>query len=284
MIVFGGRDIGGGNLNDLWVLTNANGLGGKGEWINLIPNGTAGSPPARSGHSTVYDSTNNRVIIFGGCSASCAPVLNDVWVLTNGNGLGGTPAWTQLQLSGGPAPRTNSAVGYDPAQNELIVFGGQDGSANPCSTFSDTWLLSKANGLGGASAWMNVPGFGPPPSGQNGAVAAYSSGALYLFGGLGMVNGTCTATNDLWEIGGPDFLATGQFTAGGASPPARALASLSLDSVSGRILMFGGTDAFGNYLNDVWSLSDEWTQITPKNTPPQPGAGKRRFWIRPTNA
>src|SRR5271170_2158174 len=58
MIVFGGLDAGGNNLNDVWALTNANGLGGASQWINLIPNGATGSPPARSGHSAVYDSTN----------------------------------------------------------------------------------------------------------------------------------------------------------------------------------------------------------------------------------
>jgi Galactose oxidase, central domain len=135
MIVFGGRGKGGENRNDVWVLTHANGEGATGQWIRLIANGAAGSPPARSGHSAVYDSTNNYMIIFGGCSASCAPVLKDVWVLTNANGVGGTPAWTQLQLTGGPAPRTNAAVTYNASGNQLIVFGGQDGSANPAPLF-----------------------------------------------------------------------------------------------------------------------------------------------------
>src|SRR5208283_2373974 len=103
MIVFGGRNAKGENLNDLWVLKNANGLGGTPQWINLIPNGATGSPPARSGHSTAYDAAENRLFIFGGCSGNCAPVLNDVWVLSNANGLGGTPAWTALQFAG-PTP------------------------------------------------------------------------------------------------------------------------------------------------------------------------------------
>src|SRR5579859_1519645 len=100
MIVFGGRDGSGNNLNDVWVLTNANGLGGTSQWINLIPNGAAGSPPARSGHSATYNGSYfNKMIIFGGCGGSCAPALNDVWVLTHANGLGGTPVWTQLSLA-----------------------------------------------------------------------------------------------------------------------------------------------------------------------------------------
>jgi hypothetical protein len=149
MIVFGGRDGNGNNLNDVWILADANGAGSHpSEWGELIPNGAAGSPPARSGHSAVYDSVNNRMIIFGGCSANCAPVLNDVWVLANANGMGGTPAWTELSSGEGPAARTNAAVAYDEEYNELIVFGGQDGSANQCSTFTDVWVLTTANGLG----------------------------------------------------------------------------------------------------------------------------------------
>jgi hypothetical protein len=158
MIVFGGRDGSGNNRNDVWILTDANGAGSHpSQWGRLIPNGAAGSPPARSGHSAVYDSVNNRMIIFGGCSAYCAPVLNDVWVLTNANGIGGTPAWTQLKpgTSTAPAPRTNAAAAYNTAGNGLIIFGGQDGSTNPCSTYSDIWFLDNANGLG-ASLWGNI--------------------------------------------------------------------------------------------------------------------------------
>ena len=136
MIVFGGRDREGKNLNDVWVLVGANGIGAH-QWVELIKNGAAGSPPARSGHSTVYDSANNRLIVFGGCGGYCVPVLNDVWVLSNANGLGGTPVWTQLPLPNGPAARTNAAASYDAVNNRLIVFGGQDGSANPCSTFPE---------------------------------------------------------------------------------------------------------------------------------------------------
>src|SRR5262245_45156916 len=51
-------------LNDVWVFTHANGMGGTGTWSNLIPNGAPGSPPIRYNHSAVYDAANNRMIIF----------------------------------------------------------------------------------------------------------------------------------------------------------------------------------------------------------------------------
>ncbi len=281
MIIFGGRDGSGQNLNDVWVLENANGLGGTPQWLELIPNGAAGSPPARSGHSTVYDPVNNRLIVFGGCGGDCLPVLNDVWVLTNANGLGGTPAWTQLQVAGGPAARTNAAVAYDPTDNVLIVFGGQDGSANPCSTFSDLWMLGGANGLGTA-LWAQ-PGelFGTPPVGQNGAsILDYET--LAFLGGIGMVNGTCTATNAVTALdllgGFPNpFVSFFNFISEGAagSPAARSFASTVIDTITQRTLLFGGVDASGNYLNDVWSFgAGMWSQINPKNSPPAARSGQ----------
>jgi hypothetical protein len=273
MIVFGGRDREGKNLNDVWVLVNANGIGAH-QWVELIRNGAAGSPPARSGHSTVYDSVNNRLMVFGGCGGYCVPVLNDVWVLTNANGLGGTPVWTQLEVSGGPAARTNAAASYDSVNNRLIIFGGQDGSANPCSTFSDFWKLSSANGLGGTAAWGNDPLYFGAPTGQNGASAVSGGDGIILFGGIGMVNGSCTATNDLWEISGLSLQSIEHFIPIGVTPPARSFASFVLDAISGQMLMFGGVDASGNYLNDAWNYFGGWTQITPKDGPPPARSGQ----------
>lgn len=59
MIVFGGRDGKGDNRNDVWVLTNANGLGGQGQWINLIPNGAKARPRRARG---TQQSTTLRII------------------------------------------------------------------------------------------------------------------------------------------------------------------------------------------------------------------------------
>src|SRR5712672_1127025 len=103
MTIFGGQQsTNGTNGNDVWVLTNANAATHTALWTVLIPNGAAGSPPVRWGASSVYDSANNRMVVFGGCNGGCLPTLNDVWVLTNANGLGGTQAWIQLLPIGTP--------------------------------------------------------------------------------------------------------------------------------------------------------------------------------------
>ncbi len=280
MIVFGGRDADGNNLNDVWVLINANGLGAS-QWVNWIPNGASGSPPARSGHSTVYDSTNNRIIIFGGCSADCVPVLNDVWVLTNANGLGGTPVWSQVSMVGnGPAPRTSAAASYYAFGGQLIIVGGQDGSADPCSTFSDAWTLSLSNVPGELAGW-NQLSVGYPP-GLNGAAAAFGPGGstLTLFGGMRLINGTCQVTNEVWNITVlPPAIGFGNVVSNGAagSPPARSFASAVYDATGQRWLLFGGLDASGAYLNDVWALSGSafhWSPVNPTSGPPPARSGQ----------
>lgn len=117
-IVFGS---GNGLSNDVWVLTNADGIGGTPTWIQLSPTGT---PPQPRQTRPVYDPVNNRLIFMDGCLGFCLPVANDVWVLTNANGLGGTPAWIQLFPTGGPpGPRVGEVIAYDPGTNSLIVWG-----------------------------------------------------------------------------------------------------------------------------------------------------------------
>ena len=138
MTIFGGSNTNGTlRFNDVWVLTNANGLGGAPTWVNLSPSGTP--PLARGGHSAAYDSLNNRMIVFGGFDQSGVPTFEDVWQLSNANGLGGTPAWTQLFPSGTPPGlRTLHTAVFDTAHQRMIVFGGR-----PYSSGSNrVWVLS----------------------------------------------------------------------------------------------------------------------------------------------
>jgi hypothetical protein len=81
---------GGSSGSDVWVLINANGLGSSApEWVQLLP---AGNLPD---HITnyqrhVYDPDNNVMIVYDSSSG--------VFTLSHANGLGGTPAWTQLNV------------------------------------------------------------------------------------------------------------------------------------------------------------------------------------------
>ena len=160
LIVFGGIALG-ASLDDLWILNNANGLGGTpSQWTKQNKSGNW--PQARSRHTAVYDAVNDRMIIFGGCTSFCTPALNDVWVLINASGAGGTPTWQQLFPQGTlPETREIATAVYDSITNHMIIYGGDNGFPG---SLSDVWTLSHANGLGGTSTWTQLFPVGGPPT------------------------------------------------------------------------------------------------------------------------
>lgn len=128
MIVFGGYPEGAFGapplFNDVWVLSNADGSGQASAWTQLTPQGA--TPTARGVHTAVYDPSTNSMIVFGGnlSVGNCFDEANDLWVLANANGLGGTPAWAQITPAGGPPSiRDGHSAVYDRANNRMIVFG-----------------------------------------------------------------------------------------------------------------------------------------------------------------
>jgi hypothetical protein len=295
MILFAGLsdDAAAGNprLNDVWVETNANGLGGTGAWSNLIP---SGAPQVRSNHSAVYDVANNRMIIYGGCGAvptsnGCLPIADNVWVLSNANGIGGTPTWTQLFPTGGPpaARQAHQAV-YDPAINSMIVWAGQDGGGSGCGTFSDVWVLSHANGLGGTPNWTQLATSGGPPPGQYFSTAVYDSAnnVLTVFGGTGLLGTHCGVTNAVWALShangtGGTPVWTNLVPQGAAGSPSNREATVAIyEPNTNTMTIFGGSTGI-KQLNDTWVLShangiggsSTWTKLSPRQ--PLPVAATR---------
>lgn len=274
MIVFGGTGPGFCSFppplfNDVWVLSNANGLGGTPTWTQIFPAGTAPSPRSRS--SMVYDPINNRTIVFGGNpnEGSCSGAVSDVWVLSNANGLGGTPTWTQLVPAGGPpSPRLGHSAVYDPANNRMAVFGG----ANACDPgLNDVWVLSNANGLGGTPTWTQLtpPGTLPPTKGGHSAVYDSTTNRMTIFGG-GNASGS---TNDVWVLAGANGLGDPaswtQLTPSGPLPNQRSSHTATLDAATQRMTIFGGF-APGRS-NDVWVLSNALGDVPPVCVPPPSG-------------
>ncbi|MBI4421209.1 MAG: fibronectin type III domain-containing protein, partial [Gemmatimonadetes bacterium] len=280
LILFGGITPASAHTNGVWILTTADGAGGTPNWTNPIPNGTAGSPAARHAHRVAYDLQNNRLIVFGGCAGGCLPTLNDVWVLTNANGVGGTPAWTQLAPTGGPpAGRAHPAMVYDPVGNRLIVFGGQDGGGSGGSTYAEVWVLSNANGLGGDPVWSQLTTSGTFPAGQYGPSAVYdaTNNRMTVFGGG--AQGTGVSTNAVAVLsnangtGGTPTWTTLVSEGAVGSPAPRSFHSAGYDGAANRMIIFGAGTADG--LNP-WVLTHAnglggtatWAQLNPTGGPP----------------
>jgi len=270
--------------NQVWVMTNANGLGGSPAWIQLNPTGTP--PTINLFASVVYDAATNRLIIYGGGYGFTSPVLSDVFVLSNANGLGGPPAWSQLSVTNPQARLQHTAV-YHSASNRMIAFGGDFAFFG--TDTNDTRILSNANGGVSPSAWSTLAVSGGPPGFRTGHTAVYdeANDRMTIFAGTNAVS-CCYTINDYddtWVLSNASGVGgTPTWTLlvpTGGSPPKRSIHSAAYDPVNNRMLIFGG-DHWDNAaqdqvrLGDLWQLSNAngmggtpaWTPLTPSGTPP----------------
>ena len=160
------------------------------QWQTLTVTGQV--PTNGLGHSAVFDSSSDEMIVYGGYDASQVPI-SEVWVLANVSGSAGPASWAKLALSGGPARSEHSAV-YDAANKRMIVFGGFDETT---ARTNQVWVLSNADGTAGTPTWTRVAIVGPEPPPRRNAYANYGpiSNRLIIFGGE---DDSRSKLNDVW--------------------------------------------------------------------------------------
>jgi galactose oxidase-like protein len=254
---------------------SANPCGDHPLWTQLAPSGTA--PVGRVYHSAIMDTSNGRMVVFGGESARMGTFygLADSWALTQGPGAG----WSSLNPAGAaPSARDGASAVYDPVRQRLVLFGGSDA---PSSRLNDVWLLD----LGAAAAWSKASPTGTPPTPRTLQMAIYDEAQqrLIVFGGDDGLGGVLK--NDVWALsmsGSPTWT---QLFPTGPAPPAREFGSVVYDAAHTRAIVFGGEgplpfntpgsptlDSGSPTLNDVWALSlsgaPAWTRLTPTGAGP----------------
>ena len=217
-----------------------------------IPTPVAPSP--RAGAMIAYDARDGYLLLFGGGDPGAAGgwyELGDTWTFS------GT-TWTNItgSLATAPSPRSDGAMVYDPAAQEIVLFGGQTGP-NGTTLLNDTWTYS-------GGTWTQLsPSSGPPPRTDAAMTWDNASGEAVLFGGCADSN--CSLVlNDTWTY------SAGSWTnvTAGPSPAARGGADFSYDAVDGYDLLFGGVSPAGRF-NDSWSFHDgNWTNLTAAVAPP----------------
>jgi hypothetical protein len=246
-------------LNDVWALT----LGDNPTWERLAPVGVA--PAVREGHTAIYDSGHDRMIVFGGYQYSgyrgaTAGPLNDVWALS----LSGSPAWSQVSAAGTlPAPRSAHSAIYDPMHRTMVIFGGFGGGL-----LNDAWELK----LEGNPRWTEITPAGTTPAPRLAHASIYDPAGRRMVVFEGTVNASGPAAGDVWALsltGRPEW---SLITPAGAQPSVRSGASAIYDPMRLRAVIFGGTpDGFG-LLSDVWGITlaggGVWANLTPPGTPP----------------
>jgi hypothetical protein len=168
MLMFGGNV----QANDTWVLDAV-----TRSWVRVLASGAPGAPTARTQieNSMVYDQHADRFILFGGrCNvAACGgsgTLLGDTWAYDLSSNT-----WSQLAPAGGPSPRDQVQMAYDPVNRVTVLFGGRDASGKR----DDLWVFDA-----GTVTWTPLaPAVSPPPGSLGSMVHDPDAGVFVLYRG-----------------------------------------------------------------------------------------------------
>ncbi|MDA7936702.1 hypothetical protein N9B90_02065, partial [bacterium] len=203
-------------------------------------------PSARYGHSLVYDSQRQKVVLFGGFSAiSPQTPLGDLWEWDGEQWQDRTPASIPINW---PSSRGYVAMAYDTARGVCVMFGG----GNP-SPLDDTWEWD-------GNGWTERVLAGPLPPSRSEHAMVYDPlrQRTLMFSGW---NGT-TNVDDFWEYDGVDW----HQVVAQVRPNARRDFDMAFDIALGKVVLFGG---FTNQrVDDLWTWDGvDWVDETPVPRP-----------------
>lgn len=219
------------------------------------------SPPGRAEPGMTYDSIRDQVILFGGEDNMDTPrSLNDTWTFDVD-----TNTWTEVFPTIAPLHRRGQYMAFDSESDRVILFGGRIGWFG--SVVNDTWSFNPAT-----NEWqMMSPAIAPPGRFSNKMVYDSESDRMILFGGHngGSTTYTMNYFGDTWAY---DFNSdTWENIATTTQPSRRVENSLTYDSESDRIVLFGGSMFVTTY-EDTWLFdynTMEWTNVVPSDAPSQ---------------
>ncbi|MCK5683963.1 hypothetical protein KAJ27_07575 [bacterium] len=210
-----------------------------GFWKKLDISGS--TPTPRNGHSMVYDSDRDRVILFGGQAGNNGQKFNDLWEWDGITWTEKTPAGTK------PSARSGHAMGFLADNGTVVVFGGSDGGNK-----ADTWIWD-GNTWDEVNYGAGVEGTDYPANiGKYGTELVYDPKRkrLVLFSGRGS-----NSSNKTWEWDGMQWndVSPGG-TMGVDYPVSRSGHSMTYYPEIGKVLLYGGM-LFDNSSGNNWDCN-----------------------------
>ncbi len=177
MLLYGGCASGFGPcpLGDLWSFDLT-----SNRWTEIS---TPARPPARDHYGATFDSTRNRMVLFGGSGSG---LLNDTWEFDPR-----ARTWRQAELAGAaPSPRSRHESAFGADRGVSFFFGGSTSAGET----NELWMLGPGFAL--ARPEISRNGVVNAFSGADGAVAPGEIVSLYG-AGLGPLEGFATGIDPL---------------------------------------------------------------------------------------
>ncbi len=207
-------------------------------WEDVTP---ASGPTSRYRMDAVYDSTAQRLVMFGGANLATTAVLGDT---QDWNGSTWVPRCVDTC---GPPARRDHAMAFDSTRNVVVMFGGRGSGL-----LNDTWELPTAG-----SVWTSTcTNCGPSPRSQTAVAFDSVNNEMVLFSGSG-------ASNDTWTYNG-SWTQVCMASPGCAdnTPTARRSHAMAYDEDNDEVILFGGTQiAPSTIVGDTWTWNGSgWTR------------------------
>ncbi len=193
------------------------------------------------------------VVLFGGMTsdpdAGTSRYFDDTW-LWDGQ------SWRQAPSKSSPPP-ARSEMSIAALNGDVLLYGGANINEQPTG-LGDTWSFS-ATGL-----WKDTKATSGP-YGRQSAPMAHLGTKLFLFGGWDYDDiGTSPGNwiDETWEW-------DGQFWTQHMVPGPTGRRNAALAPLSGKLVLFGGSDKNDNLLADTWEWDGNgWTPRMPAQSPP----------------
>lgn len=205
----------------------------------------------RNSHSMVWDSANERMLLFGGWDGNT--FFNDLWSYDPT-----TDTWTEVTPTGTPpVPRAYAPAVWDSVNEKMVFFGGLDVGF---FVLDDVWSYKAAT-----NKWIEMPNSGGPPATDAHAVA-FDPLTTTMFVAGGFQQGT--RTRDLWAYS----TSSGTWSKKSPMPMELGFHTAVFDPETRTILVFGGSNEVPTIQDKIFSYdvdSDTWTTLNPATIGPR---------------
>jgi hypothetical protein len=184
LVMFGGEDAGGLDA-ETWAYSFSGNT-----WTNLAP---ASNPSARKRHAMVWDTANDRILLFGGMTNIGASTASaETWEFIDGD-------WSQITPTNSPTARYGHTAVWCDHRQSMIIFGGWDnGGANRLDDDNNEEFYEPAGFSGNWHPHFDQPVPNDSLGINQGQVAAYDSEErlIVVFGGNPSVG---VRSDDTWH-------------------------------------------------------------------------------------